>query len=224
MAYKTSELTKDRLLRAAESLLAYRGIDNVSAREIAKAAKIKNNYAVSYHFGSKDKLIRAIMRKRVMEIDTIRMNMLKSHEIGSDELKFYVECLLLPQLSIRDKDGFPTYAAIQCQYLPKYFPTGFPWRGEDGQSIAPGFDKVLQGLRSCVPDLPQDIFDRRLTNASLLFLNVLVSLSRDKSLPKLDSAHPLVIDAIRQSKAVFGADWCDDLPDASELRVSAAVS
>jgi len=61
------------LLRTAEELFASRGIDAVSLNEINKTAGQRNTSALHYHFGSKEKLIDAIIYQ---EFDSIvaRMN------------------------------------------------------------------------------------------------------------------------------------------------------
>ncbi|MCB1040403.1 MAG: TetR family transcriptional regulator, partial [Acidimicrobiales bacterium] len=43
--------TRARLLDEAERLLARRGIEGVTTREIVEAAEQRNASAVSYHFG-----------------------------------------------------------------------------------------------------------------------------------------------------------------------------
>lgn len=76
--------------------------------------------------------------------------------------------------------------------------------------FTPAFNRIIKGLRSCVPNLPSDIFDRRLTNASLLHLNVvLVDRSGETPLDATGSDHYLIKDAIRQSIAVLTAEWID---------------
>ena len=56
--------TRERILSAAEALFAERGFDTVSLRDITGAADA-NVAAVNYHFGSKDKLIDAVIEHRV---------------------------------------------------------------------------------------------------------------------------------------------------------------
>jgi AcrR family transcriptional regulator len=58
---KAGLLTRQLLLKTAERLFAERGIDAVSLREIGKAAGMQMSHGVSYHFGDKDGLIRAIV-------------------------------------------------------------------------------------------------------------------------------------------------------------------
>jgi AcrR family transcriptional regulator len=64
--------TKTRLLDTAERLFSDRGFEAVSHRDIAVAAAV-NLAAVNYHFGSKDRFIRAVIKRRVDSINTRRL-------------------------------------------------------------------------------------------------------------------------------------------------------
>ncbi|MFC5751855.1 TetR/AcrR family transcriptional regulator [Actinomadura rugatobispora] len=55
--------TRERILDAAERLMAERGITGVSLNEINTAAGQRNTAALHYHFGGRDGLLRAIMRR-----------------------------------------------------------------------------------------------------------------------------------------------------------------
>jgi AcrR family transcriptional regulator len=210
MAYKISEITRERLIRSGEWLLARRGIGGVSAREVAKHADMRNNFSVGYHFGSMDGLIRNILRDRVIGLEDSRQALI-DEGIAKDACptQYWLECLLHPQIQARDSDGYHAYASILCQYLPHYYPKGFPWQDGVNSDATPAFNRIVKSLRNCVPDLPADIFDRRLTNASLLYLNILVGLSGDPSLDAAGSEHYLIRDAIRQSMAVLTATWIE---------------
>src|SRR5882724_889425 len=59
----------DRLIEAAEALYGRHGLEGVSLRQLSTAAGTGNNYAVQYHFGDAAGLIRAILVKRVPEIE-----------------------------------------------------------------------------------------------------------------------------------------------------------
>lgn len=56
--------TRDRLLDIAERLFAERGLDAVSVRDIIGAAGA-NLGAINYHFGTKEKLIVAVLERRM---------------------------------------------------------------------------------------------------------------------------------------------------------------
>jgi len=67
--------TKERILRAAESLFARRGFDGASLRELTSAAGV-NLAAVNYHFGSKEKLVEQIFRRRLDALNNSRLEAL----------------------------------------------------------------------------------------------------------------------------------------------------
>jgi AcrR family transcriptional regulator len=57
-------VTTERLILVAEQLYADHGLDAVSLRQIAEAAGQKNHAVVQYHFGTKEELLKAIVRYR----------------------------------------------------------------------------------------------------------------------------------------------------------------
>ncbi len=67
--------TQDRLLDAAEQLVALKGYANTSLREITAKADA-NLAAVNYHFGSKENLVAAMLGRRLEPLNKERMSML----------------------------------------------------------------------------------------------------------------------------------------------------
>lgn len=67
--------TKDRILGAAESLFAQRGFDGASLRQLTSAAGV-NLAAVNYHFGSKEKLVEQVFRRRLDALNSRRLEAL----------------------------------------------------------------------------------------------------------------------------------------------------
>jgi AcrR family transcriptional regulator len=68
--------TRDRLLDAAASLFAERGVDNVSVAEIVRAADQRNTSAVRYHIGNRDDLLYAVLERYVPVISARRRELL----------------------------------------------------------------------------------------------------------------------------------------------------
>ena len=64
--------TKERILGAAETLFARHGFAGASLRQVTAAANV-NLAAVNYHFGSKDKLIEEVFRRRLDELNALRL-------------------------------------------------------------------------------------------------------------------------------------------------------
>ena len=67
--------TKERILSAAESLFARRGFEGASLRQLTTAAGV-NLAAVNYHFGSKEKLVEQIFRRRLDALNNSRLEAL----------------------------------------------------------------------------------------------------------------------------------------------------
>lgn len=67
--------TAERILDAAESLFADHGFDGASLRAITAAAEV-NLAAVHYHFGSKERLAEAVIRRRIEPVNRQRIDRL----------------------------------------------------------------------------------------------------------------------------------------------------
>jgi AcrR family transcriptional regulator len=58
---RPSEVTRERIMKAAERLFAERGYDGASVRAIVAKARV-NQAAINYHFAGKDGLYREVLR------------------------------------------------------------------------------------------------------------------------------------------------------------------
>jgi AcrR family transcriptional regulator len=61
---RPSEITRDRILKAAERLFAEHGYDDTSVRAIVAKARV-NQAAINYHFAGKDGLYREVLRTAI---------------------------------------------------------------------------------------------------------------------------------------------------------------
>ena len=61
---RPSEITRERILNAAERLFADRGYEETSIRAIVAKARV-NQAAINYHFGGKDRLYREVLRSAI---------------------------------------------------------------------------------------------------------------------------------------------------------------
>lgn len=64
--------TKERILAAAETLFAQRGFDGASLRQLTASAGV-NLAAVNYHFGSKEKLVEQVFKRRLDALNQHRL-------------------------------------------------------------------------------------------------------------------------------------------------------
>ncbi|TCV93310.1 TetR family transcriptional regulator [Luteibacter rhizovicinus] len=97
--------TKERILGAAEALFATHGFAGASLRQVTAAAKV-NLAAVNYHFGSKDKLIEEVFRRRLDELNTRRLAAL-ARIAGKPEtqLEDVLDAYIRPALDLSRTDG-----------------------------------------------------------------------------------------------------------------------
>jgi AcrR family transcriptional regulator len=79
-------LGAEALLDAAELLMDERGIDSVSLNEINRSSGHQNRNAVNYHFGSREAIIRALVRRKLDVVDAERTALLDHLEATASPL------------------------------------------------------------------------------------------------------------------------------------------
>ena len=160
--------TERRLLRAAETLFAERGIDAVSLRAIMAAAGA-NVASVHYHFGSKDALVRALIKERGGQVSTRRNELLNDLEQAKDlDVQMLAEAFVRPVLEMVNA-GSVTWV----KFIAGILSSGHPAL----ETVTEGF--IQQGRRFTMllerihPDLPARTARFRLTQAMTLTFQVL---------------------------------------------------
>ena len=68
--------TKSRILDSAEHLFSLNGFHNTSMRSITGHANV-NLAAINYHFGSKEALLQAVIKRRILPLNAIREKLIK---------------------------------------------------------------------------------------------------------------------------------------------------
>lgn len=143
--------TVDRLLDAAEALFAERGIDAVSVRAINAAAGA-NVAAVHYHFGSKEALVEAVLRRRMGALGARRLAMLDALPSGhAPEPRAVVEALVVPlaELSAEPTGTGRAYVRV----LATLQTGGGGGRRLLGTAFAPQFAPFDAALARALPSL-----------------------------------------------------------------------
>ena len=161
--------TRAKLVRAAERLFAERGIDAVSLNEVQRAAGQKNKSALQYHFGTKERLVEAILEKHVPGIELRRHAWLDDLEAsGRLEVRELMKALVVPVFEkLDDPDGGADYVAIFAQLV------GSPTTSvlSNGAVRANrGADRLMRLLERVCPELPRAVrAPRYLLVTELLF-------------------------------------------------------
>lgn len=114
--------TAERLLDAAESLIAERGIEGVSIRAINAAADA-NVAAVHYHFGTREQLVTAVLHRRMDALAAQRSALLAPLEsLDEPPIRAVAEALVLPSRLASTPDGLQ-----YVRFLAALDHAGSPW-------------------------------------------------------------------------------------------------
>ncbi|MCY1669662.1 TetR family transcriptional regulator [Novosphingobium sp. SL115] len=195
--------SKIQLILAGERLFAERGVEAASLREIAVAAGHGNNNAVRYHFGSKQGLVQAIFRHRVVQMEPVRAKLMARLEAASLETdtRSIFEVIVLPYFTLRAPDGTFSYPAFILQYLLYHRPRGIQHAADEAGALSSALNTAHQLLRSRIGYLAPEIVEGRILHAMITFVTAIIS--AENAVPKLSTeqyrAH--IDDAIDQAVA-----------------------
>jgi AcrR family transcriptional regulator len=109
--------TRLNILSVATRLFAESGINAVSLRDIAEAAKV-NGAAVNYHFGSKELLVKAIFRRLFLSLNRLRLEAFDACEArvrnGPLQAEGVVRALVAPMVrfSMSEEEGGIYFARL----------------------------------------------------------------------------------------------------------------
>lgn len=182
---------RERMIEAAERLFAQRGIAAVSLREIRAATGQRNTAAVHYHFGSKARLIDAILEHRMDRLNQRRLSMLADLERDgrADDLRALVEAAVYPLAESLKPGSY--YARFLAQAMAD------PVHGH-ALTVEPVWLEVREGmrrvdvrLRRLLRRLPPAIRRQRLVTAATMWVQTLAAHERElqsKRRPALPTA------------------------------------
>jgi len=193
-------VTRESLLAAAERLFAERGVHTVANSQISEAAGQRNNAAVSYHFGTKTDVIRAIVRKHTAHMEQIRERVV-ADTADSTDLRDWVACIVRPVTDHLDSLGSPSWYARFCAQVMAD-PSLQAIMIEESAATSPSRRPLEEGLIRCLPDLPAGARLERADMARHLIIQM--SVERERALadhtplyrPTWDDTATGLIDAI----------------------------
>lgn len=145
--------TKEKILDAAELIFAENGYAAASLRAIIGEAGV-NLAAVHYHFGSKEKLLLEVLRRRVVPVNEERLRLLDQYERaaagGAPDLEQVLEAFLVPTLALaRQPNGRVLVRLLGKLYVDDLLP-GIVY-SEFGDLRA----RFGAALRRALPELPE---------------------------------------------------------------------
>ena len=162
-----SQATQTALMHAAEKLIAERGMENVTIRDIVSAAGQKNESALQYHFKNLTGLINAIHAQRAEEMRARRSELLDALLASTPQPSLRQACMLMVQPAFelaRSKVDFRRYikafghelVLAETSALTRASRRG--GGGESGQRLA-------NLLKAALPHLDADAYRQRMDAA-----------------------------------------------------------
>lgn len=169
-------------------LFAERGIDGVTVRQIAEAAGQKNHAALTYHFGSKEALIRELIIDGARAIDVRRNAALdRSAEAGGPHSVLEVMEILV-ETSI-DPDP-PAWGECYNRFIVGLQMSN---RALFMDAVAgrwnTGYQRCLDAVRALMPDMPADLLNQRLVFMGGAISGILAG--RETELADKSRDHPM---------------------------------
>lgn len=166
--------TDERLLAVAERLFAAHGIDAVSLRSITIEAEA-NIAAVHYHFGTKVDLVRALVQRRVDEVNARRLVLLRAAEraasVGARDIAtIWIEPLTPVALDPQRRQYLGFVVALS-NASPEM-------RAIAGDVFRPHFTRIDTALGRALPDVDTPLRRMRFTLAVDMSMRALADLQQ----------------------------------------------
>lgn len=165
------ETTQRLLVSAAEQLFAARGIDAVSLREITSAAGVRNSTAIQYHFGDREGVLRAVLRKHHPTVERDRHARLDAYEAGTDrDLRPLVGAYVRPAAAkLADPDGGRAWLRIMAQLVNHPDPV---WVASAGADRRDSTHRWRQLVAPHLPEVAVRRLHRRFTAIRITFVEL----------------------------------------------------
>lgn len=148
------------------------GVEGVTTRQITEAAEQRNTSAVSYHFGSRQGLLREILARRGGPVDDERGRLLA--EAGpSPALVDLVSCLVVPYAALLDDPSSRAYLRIVAQLRGRFA----AWRVESDAATTQHLAAILDRIEA-MPSAPPAVRRERVVALIMLLTSTVADRAR----------------------------------------------
>jgi AcrR family transcriptional regulator len=161
--------TRELILVTAERLFAEHGVEAVSNRQVSEAAGQSNNFAVGYHFGTKNDLVVAIVRRHSESVERRRAEMLAEIK-DSPDLRDWMSCLVRPTTEHLASLGSPSWYARFIAQVTTH--PSLRQLVSDEVASSGSMKQVSEGLFQLLPRLPEDVRQERGDMSRLLIVHM----------------------------------------------------
>lgn len=161
--------TRELIIVTAERLFAEHGVEAVSNRQVSEAAGQSNNFAVGYHFGSKDELVLAIVRRHSEAVERRRTDML-AQITGSPDLRDWVSCVVRPMTEHLASLGSPSWYARFIAQVTTH--PSFRELVVNEALSTRSMQQTIDGILRLVPRLPEEVRQDRSYMSRLMIVHM----------------------------------------------------
>ena len=198
----TRTSSRDDLMRQAERLFGTHGVESVSLRDIVRAAGHKNESAVQYHFGSKSKLVDAVIAERLKHIEARRVVMLASIEKdgAARDVQRLMQAFVEPLTDeVLTAPGGEDYIRFMAQAITR---PGFDIVEHIAKLGLPGMTGVTRHLRALSPRTPLEVQKMRERMAIIAVVTAIAGwVDRGRPIPP----KRMIREIIETGAAIFAA-------------------
>jgi AcrR family transcriptional regulator len=113
------ESARDRILAVTEQLVAEYGVEGATTRKILGEADA-NIAAIHYHFGSKDDLLRELLRLRWSQIEELLLEQLRSTSVENATATDVAMAIVMPSVQLLAQSPWALAFLEQIHRHPKY--------------------------------------------------------------------------------------------------------
>jgi len=165
---------REKIKDAAQALIAERGLEGVTVRQIVAAAGQKNMAALHYYFGTKEDLVRELIVDAARLMDGRRNQMLDAAEADGGPRTVREVIAVIVESCVVDDDHprARTYMRFVAQIVATRRDL---FDGAIGQSWNTGYQRGLAHIRRLLPDLPLPLLNQRLLFLGIYLFNVLAA-------------------------------------------------
>ncbi|MEU4423382.1 TetR/AcrR family transcriptional regulator [Actinoplanes sp. NPDC024001] len=184
--------TRDLIVATAERLFALHGVAAVSNRQISEAAGQGNNSVITYHFGSRADLMRAIVRPHNADIEQRRTALLAAGV--PDTLPGWAGCLVRPIT-----DHFASLGPQSCYARFAAQATTDPFLRDvitEEALSTPSTQRTLREITLRTPELPPAVQRLRTDMTRVLVVHTCAELERALHDGTAEATWPEVADGL----------------------------
>lgn len=196
--------TKTKILDCAEQMFAHKGYGNTSMRALATEAGV-NLASANYHFGSKDKLLQAVIERRIGPLNQIRQQRLAAVMDRARQQQMpptatdLVNAFFKPTFEFRNScPGARAFISLVSRSLSE---PDTSVRICFLAAVRPNINQLFEALQVALPHIPTDILKARMqlsvgTMSYALSMNVSEELTA-REMSVVDVNQPLINEVLK---------------------------